>query len=162
MRDAQSILDQMISFCGSKIAESDVLDVYGLISADRIAGLAQAIGSLDYPTIIASVDRFAEEGRDLFRILLDLEAHAREALLDAIQNQGSTNKLGTPLTTESIMRLLDALHRGEPSVQRGLSEKVNFEVVLLKAAEESRSRAIDSLIKQLADAGASIPEKKKP
>jgi len=162
MRDAQSILDQMISFCGSKIAESDVLDVYGLISADRIAELAQAIGSLDYPTIIASVDRFAEEGRDLFRILLDLEAHAREALLDAIQNQGSTNKLGTPLTTESIMRLLDALHRGEPSVQRGLSEKVNFEVVLLKAAEESRSRAIDSLIKQLANAGASIPEKKKP
>ncbi len=29
MRDAQSILDQMISFCGSKIADSDVLDVYG-------------------------------------------------------------------------------------------------------------------------------------
>ena len=59
------------------------------------------------------------------------------------------------------MRLLDALHRGESSVQRGLSEKANFEVVLLKAAEESRSRAIDSLIKQLAQAGATGPEKKK-
>jgi DNA polymerase-3 subunit gamma/tau len=51
-------------------------------------------------------------------------------------------------------------------VQRGLSEKVNFEVVLLKAAEESRSRALDSLIKQLsmgveADTVAA-PEKKKP
>jgi DNA polymerase-3 subunit gamma/tau len=56
---------------------------------------------------------------------------------------------------------LDALQRGEASVQKGLSEKVNFEVVLLKAAEESRARAIDSVIKQLATAGASIPEKKK-
>jgi DNA polymerase-3 subunit gamma/tau len=49
-------------------------------------------------------------------------------------------------------------------VQRGLSEKVNFEVVLLKAAEESRSRAIDSLIKQVAAAGggSGVDEKKKP
>jgi DNA polymerase-3 subunit gamma/tau len=161
MRDAQSILDQMISFCGSQITDGDVLDVYGLVSDERIAELAKAIGSLDYPAIIAAVDAFAEEGRDLFRILLDLEAYARAALLDAIQNRGSSDQLGVPLTTESIMRLLDALHRGESSVQRGLSEKVNFEVVLLKAAEESRSRAIDSLIKQLAQAGAVDSEKKK-
>jgi DNA polymerase-3 subunit gamma/tau len=171
MRDAQSILDQMISFCGSKISESDVLDVYGLVSAERVAKLAQALGSLDFPAIIAAVDSFVEEGRDLYRILLDLEAHAREGLLDAIQNGGSTEKLGTALSTESIMRMLDALHRGEASVQKGLSEKVNFEVVLLKAAEESRSRAIDSLIKQVASAASSAgseqgthteSEKKKP
>jgi DNA polymerase III subunit gamma/tau len=162
MRDAQSILDQMISFCGSKIAEIDVLDFYGLVSAERIASLASAIGSLDYPAIIAAVDAFANEGRDLYRILLDLEAHTREALLDAIHNKGATDQLGVSLTTESVMRMLDALHRGEASVQRGLSEKVNFEVVLLKAAEESRSRAIDSLIKQVAAAGGVEPEKKKP
>jgi DNA polymerase-3 subunit gamma/tau len=162
MRDAQSILDQMISFCGSKIAESDVLDVYGLVSAERIAGLAQAIGSLDYAAVIAAVDAFASEGRDLYRILIDLQAHAREALLDAIEKKGATDMLGTNLSTESIMRMLDALHRGEASVQRGLSEKVNFEVVLLKAAEESRSRAIDSLIKQVASASGAQPEKKKP
>ncbi len=162
MRDAQSILDQMISFCGSKIAESDVLDVYGLVSRERIAELASAIGSLDYGAIIAAVDSFANEGRDLYRVLLDLEAYAREALLDAIAKKGNTDMLGAPLTTESIMRMLDALHRGEASVQRGLSEKVNFEVVLLKAAEESRSRAIDSLIKQVASASGTTPEKKKP
>ncbi|MDQ8193346.1 DNA polymerase III subunit gamma/tau [Coraliomargarita sp. SDUM461004] len=165
MRDAQSILDQMISFCGSDIKESDVLDVYGLVSDERIAQLAQALASLDYAAIIAAVDEFAVEGRDLFRILIDLEAHARVALLDAIQNSGNTSKLGGEMSTESIMRMLDALHRGEASVQKGLSEKVNFEVVLLKAAEESRSRAIDSLIKQVAAAGGGsgdAGEKKKP
>ena len=59
------------------------------------------------------------------------------------------------------MRMLDALQRGEGMVQRGLSEKVNFEVILLKAAEESRARAIDSLIKQVAAAGGIEAEKKK-
>jgi DNA polymerase III subunit gamma/tau len=71
----------------------------------------------------------------------------------AIEKGGKTDQLGCDMTTESIMRMLDALHRGEASVQRGLSEKVNFEVVLLKAAEESRSRAIDTLIKQVTAAG---------
>ncbi len=159
MRDAQSILDQMISFCGSKIADSDVLDVYGLVSGERIAELAKALGSLDYPAIIAAVDIYAEEGRDLFRILQDLEVYVREALLDAIHNRGSSDQLGVALTTESIMRMLDALNRGEASVQRGLSEKVNFEVVLLKAAEESRSRAIAACGNS--DEAAQV-EKKKP
>lgn len=162
MRDAQSILDQMISFCGTEIAESDVLDVYGLVAADRIGDLADAIGRLDFPSIIQAVDQFVEEGRDLYRVLLDLEAHVREALLDAIHHGGSSERLGAKLSTESIMRMLDALHQGEASVQKGLSEKVNFEVVLMRAAEESRSRAIDSLIRQVAAAGGGdAPEKKK-
>ncbi|MGB0185251.1 MAG: DNA polymerase III subunit gamma/tau, partial [Opitutales bacterium] len=150
MRDSQSILDQMISFCGKEIAEQDVLDVYGLVSAERITQLAGALGTLDFAAIIAAVDTFVGEGRDLYRILIDLEAEVRRALLDAIHNNGSTEQLGTTLTTESLMRMLDALHEGGASVQRGLSEKVNFEVVLLKAAEESRSRAIDTVLKQLA------------
>lgn len=150
MRDSQSILDQMISFCGKEIAEQDVLDVYGLVSAERITHLASALGTLDFAAIIAAVDTFVGEGRDLYRILIDLEAEVRRALLDAIHNNGSTEQLGTTLTTESLMRMLDALHEGGASVQRGLSEKVNFEVVLLKAAEESRSRAIDTVLKQLA------------
>ena len=167
MRDAQSILDQMISFCGNDIKESDVLDVYGLVSDERISNLAQALASLDFAAIVEAVDEFTAEGRDLYRILVDLQAYTREALLDAIQNSGNTKMLGVNMTNESIMRMLDALHRGEASVQRGLSEKVNFEVVLLKASEESRSRAIDSLIKQVSAAGgnsdeAARVEKKKP
>ena len=158
MRDAQSILDQMISFCGNDIKESDVLDVYGLVSDERISNLAQALASLDFAAIVEAVDEFTAEGRDLYRILVDLQAYAREALLDAIQNSGNTKMLGVNMTNESIMRMLDALHRGEASVQRGLSEKVNFEVVLLKASEESRSRAIDSLIKQVSAAGGNSDE----
>jgi DNA polymerase-3 subunit gamma/tau len=161
MRDAQSILDQMISFCGNDIKETDVLDVYGLVSAERIGRLAASLAALDFSAIVASVDEFSSEGRDLYRILLDLEAYVREALLDAIQNGGATSQLGVEMTNESIMRMLDALHRGEASVQRGLSEKVNFEVVLLKASEEARSRAIDNLIKQVAAAGGGEGEKKK-
>ena len=59
MLDAQSILDQMISFCGSEIAEADVLDVYGLVAAAKVAELASALAGGDHRQIVAIVDTSA-------------------------------------------------------------------------------------------------------
>jgi DNA polymerase-3 subunit gamma/tau len=159
MRDAQSILDQMISFCGSEIAEADVLDVYGLVSAEKVAELAAALARADHPKIVALVDECDANGRDLVRLLNDLQALARTVLLDAIAQGGQSQKLGTVLTTEQVTRMLDALREGESNVKLGLAEKINFEVTLLKAVEASRARSIDSLIKELtAMASAAPPE----
>jgi DNA polymerase-3 subunit gamma/tau len=85
------------------------------------------------------------------RLLSDLQALVRQAVLDAIAKGGKTDILGgVPMTTEQLTRLLDGLREGEGSVKLGLAEKINFEVTLLKAIEASRARAIDSLIKELA------------
>jgi DNA polymerase-3 subunit gamma/tau len=151
MRDAQSIFDQMISFCGTEISEADVLDVYGLVAAEKIAELAGALAAGDHKKIVALVDECDGNGRDLFRLLVDLQAQVRTALLDAIDKGGQSDSLGgTPMTTEQLTRLLDGLREGELAVKHGLTEKINFEVTLLKAVEASRARALDSLIKELA------------
>jgi len=149
MRDAQSIFDQMISFCGSEIGEADVLDVYGLVAAEKIAELAAALAAADHQRIVAIVDDCDTNGRDLVRMLADLQELVRTALLDAIAKGGRSERLGTTMTTEQLTRLLDGLREGEGSVKLGLAEKINFEVTLLKAVEASRARAIDSLIKEL-------------
>jgi DNA polymerase-3 subunit gamma/tau len=150
MRDAQSIFDQMISFCGGEISEPDVLDVYGLVSSEKIAALAAALAAGDHPKLIEIVEECDQAGRDLVRLLGDLQTLVRQALLDAIAKGGRSDALGgVPMTTEQITRLLDGLREGESSVKLGLSEKINFEVTLLKAIEASRARAIDSLIKEL-------------
>ena len=159
MRDAQSILDQMISFCGTEISEPDVLDVYGLVSSEKIAALAAALATGDHPKIIEIVDACDQAGRDLVRLLTDLQELVRRALLDAIGKGGKTDILGgVPMTTEQITRLLDGLREGEGSVKLGLSEKINFEVTLLKAVDASRARAIDSLIKELSALADEAPE----
>ncbi len=158
MRDAQSIFDQMISFCGADISEIDVLDVYGLVSAEKIAELAGALAAGDHKKIIGIVDDCDENGRDLFRLLVDLQAHVRTALLDAIAQGGQSGALGgAPMTTEQLTRLLDGLREGELAVKHGLTEKINFEVTLLKAVEASRTRALDSLIKELSALAGQAP-----
>ena len=167
MRDAQSIFDQMISFCGAEISEPDVLDVYGLVGAEKIKALAVALAAADHRQIVAIVDDCDANGRDLVRLLIDLQALVREALLDAIAQGGKSSALGgAAMTTEQLTRMLDALREGEGNVKLGLAEKINFEVTLLKAVEASRSRAIDSLIKELASLAEESPavaegEKKK-
>ncbi len=161
MRDAQSILDQMISFCGETIKEQDVLDVYGLASAQQVEALLKAVAEADYNRIMALVEKLDSEGRDLYRVLLDLQALAREALLEAVRQKGPTGSLGRPLTAEELMRMLEALRDSEQAVKMGLSEKVNFEVALLRAAEASRARAIDSLIRELSGLANNLPETRK-
>jgi len=158
MRDAQSILDQLISFCGKQIDEADVLEVYGLASSAQLERLGRGLAAGDTPDLLAVTDELAGEGRDLVRVLNDLQVLVREALLDSVRRGGTSDRLGTALPTEPLMRMLEALGLGSNGVQRGLSERVNFEVALLRAVEQSRARAIDWLIKELKGVAADLPE----
>lgn len=157
MRDSQSILDQVISFCGKKIAERDVSDIYGLASKQEIEGLASAMARADYAAVVGFADKFVEEGRDLLRVLAHTQVRVRDALLDSIRGNGKSALLGATMRTEQLLRMLDALNAGEGGVKFGLSERANFEVTLLKAVEQSRTRAIDSLIKEISSLAESVP-----
>ena len=66
-----------------------------------------------------------------------------------------------PMSSEQIMRMLDVLQGAEKGLKNGLSEKANFEVALLKAVEQSRVRAINTLIKELDKLSAADAETQK-
>ena len=96
----------------------DVVDVFVNSS------LAGAVAAGDHKKIIEIVDECDESGRDLVRLLTDLQALVRQALLDAIAKNGRTDMLGgVSLTTEQLTRLLDGLREGEGGVKLGLSER---------------------------------------
>jgi DNA polymerase-3 subunit gamma/tau len=157
MRDSQSILDQVISFSGKKVTEADVLSIYGLASAQQVQDLGKAIATGDGKTVLALCDAFHAEGRDLLRVLADLQGRVRHAVLDSVKSGGTSAQLGGSLATEQLVRLLECLQAGEQGIRQGLSPRANFEVTLLKAIEQSRSRSIDSLIKDIAAAAAGLP-----
>ena len=72
MRDAESALDQLISFRGKDIKEEDVLSVFGLVSADIIEKLSVAIINNNVPVIISVISDMDNLGKDLQRIVIDL------------------------------------------------------------------------------------------
>ena len=143
MRDAQSILDQMISFCGNSITQQNVLEVYGLVSSDRISSLVDAIVQGDYDYILKETDAFSSEGLDFYRALQDLSDQCRYKLVDQLSAGGNESY------PEQMVRILDALREGDELVRLGLSEKTNFEVTLFRAVEAGKSRSIDQVIRKI-------------
>ena len=143
MRDAQSMLDQMISFCGKKITQQNVLDIYGLASQERIENLAANIHSGDLEKLLEITETFASEGIDFYRALLDLSDYFRKSLIKSLKGKIED------AYPESLVRILDSLQNGEELVRSGLSDKTNFEITLIRAVESSRSRSIDSVIRAI-------------
>jgi DNA polymerase-3 subunit gamma/tau len=158
MRDAQSILDQMISFCGKSVSQGDVLEVYGLASREMIEKLADSLVVADYDQIIRITDEFSTQGVDFYRSLLDLSEVFREFLLASLREGEAKSKV----SPEQCVRILDSLREGEDLVKMGLSEKTNFEVTLFRAVESGRSRSIDQLIRRVSGMIPDEVKKKRP
>ena len=160
MRDAQSILDQMISFCGKKLDISDVVGVYGLAGEAEIAKMLENMARGDYSAIVAGVGDLVDRGCDLYRALCDMQTSLRNAMIESFKT-GEYAFGEKTMSSEQIMRMLDVLQGAEKNLKSGLSEKANFEVALLKAVEQSRARAINTLIKELDKLSAADAETQK-
>ncbi len=72
MRDAQSMLDQLVSFCGDSINEANVLDVFGFTSREKVAALTQTLLARDNPAALSLIQKEAESGRELSQLLGEL------------------------------------------------------------------------------------------
>jgi DNA polymerase III subunit gamma/tau len=83
MRDAESILDQLLSMTAERIEESAVRDLLGLAEGAAVDGFVQALVAGDAPSGIAILDQLDERGRDPRAFLDQVVDAVRGRLLDA-------------------------------------------------------------------------------
>src|SRR6516225_678345 len=81
LRDAESMLDQLVAFCGEKISESDVLNVFGFTSEQTVSDLTGRILRGETPEAIDLLHEQSEAGKDMMRLMADLIAHLRDLLV---------------------------------------------------------------------------------
>lgn len=148
MRDAQSILDQLIAYEGTKVTEEGLREVYGLCSQEELMTVAKAMASADYKTLVAAIEALKTDNRDLYRVLQRLTIMVRDSLLEAA-TKGKSDKLGESLTREQLQRIYEALLESEGSVKFAANTEVMFEAALLKAAEAPSLRSIDQILEEL-------------
>src|SRR5580693_8963609 len=86
MRDAESTLDQLISFCGDKIEEADVLSMFGLTAHSQILKLAKALLDGEAETALRELNDLAKNGKDLGRLMGDLLGHFRNLLIYGVSH----------------------------------------------------------------------------
>ncbi len=69
MRDAQSMLDQLVAFCGNHIREQDVLEIFGFTSGETVATQWRSILSAGHRGhCVPSCIKQNEAGKDLGRV----------------------------------------------------------------------------------------------
>jgi DNA polymerase-3 subunit gamma/tau len=158
MRDAQSLLDQMIAFCGTTISEDSVAAVYGLVPMNELQAMIDHLLKANYANILELVKQWIAESKDLHRALIDLQQLLKEQLVSKLARSKNTAHEQTAIRIEPLMRILEVLREGAVSIQKGLSNEVSFEVTLLKAAEQGRSHSIDHLIESLTQLSQLVPQ----
>src|SRR6185436_8509690 len=72
MRDGESALDQLISFCGENIVETDVLSMFGLTSQSQLLSLTEGLLKGDVQTVLTEFNELSRHGKDLGKFLGDL------------------------------------------------------------------------------------------
>ena len=173
MRDAESTLDQLISFCGNKIEESDVLSMFGLAAQSQLLELSRAILDGEVETALRQLNELAKSGKDLGRLLSDLLNHFRNLLIFCV-SRGDLNLLEVSEaeaaalgeqsgTTEAaaLTRIMEVLTNAETRLRDVTSKKIWLEVTLLKAIEARNAVSVDAVLKRLQElrkgAGGSMP-----
>jgi DNA polymerase III subunit gamma/tau len=161
MRDAESTLDQLISFCGDKIEEADVLSMFGLAAESQILNLSRAILAGEIQTALTQLNELAQGGKDLGRLLSDLLNHFRNLLiyqvsrgdlnlLEVSEAEAAALKEQAPLgNTDTFTRILEVLADAELRLRDAASKKILVEVTLLRAIEARNALPLDAVLKQL-------------
>lgn len=84
MRDAQSILEQVVAFSDGAITLDIVNQVLGVTEGETLAGIADIVARQDLPGVFTIVDKLVAEGKDLGRLIEDLTVFFRDLLRIAL------------------------------------------------------------------------------
>ena len=161
MRDAESALDQLISFCGEKIVEEDVLSMFGLAGRGQIVSLAAAVLHGKTEQVLRVLDDLSKHGKDLGRLLSDLLNYFRDLMVHQV-SKGDWSLLEVPeseratiteqagaVTNDGLTRIMEVLTDAETRFRDASSKKIFIEVALIKAIEARNAVSIDTVLQQL-------------
>jgi DNA polymerase-3 subunit gamma/tau len=160
MRDAQSALDQVISFAGNEIKKADVEMALGIAGADILKRIIDSIAANKPAEIITAIDDIVMRGHDLRNFCRDLLAHFRdllvtkvsgnEELLEAAVCEPQELKRQAELFSESdLVRFFHSLAETETKLRAATQPRYQLEIGVVKLMELRGVESISELIQRL-------------
>lgn len=160
MRDAQSMLDQLVAFCGNTIAEADVLDVFGFTSREKVARLTAALLARDTPASLAHIQEEARTGRDLSQLLGELIGCLRSLLVAKLDpgapSEGIEESAWRGLLEavgkyqpDRLLATIDAFADTEVRMKWSTNKRLHFELGIIKAIQTLGEMRITDVISVL-------------
>jgi DNA polymerase-3 subunit gamma/tau len=169
LRDAESILDQVIAFGGQRITEADMGSVIGVVGRDSIYQIISSIVREDLREGLALIEGLIAQGHEAFQIYKGLVTALRKMLLfgihdgapdylylgkeEAVRIQGLVSDLDYYEIQNMLLHLLKA-----EGLLGGLFPKVALEVLYVNLFNLTRLTDIDKAIRHAGKTTGSAPE----
>ena len=162
LRDAESMLDQLVAFCGENISEADVLNVFGFTSQQTVASLTEKILRGETANAVQLLHEQSEAGKDMMRLMSDLISYLRDLLVfkvkpDALSEdvdldlQKSLATQAKLLETDRLLELIDQFAEAESRMKWAPNKKLHFEVALIKAIQSLSQVTLNEVIEKLGE-----------
>ncbi len=169
MRDAQSMLDQLVAFCGDHITEANVLDVFGFTSREKVANLTNSLLARETPAALSLIQKEAESGRELSQLLGELIGCLRALLVAKLDpsadGEGIPTELWNALVASAadyppdrILAAIDVFAETEGRMKWATNKRLHFELGVIKAIQSLGEVRITDVIKVLTKGADFLPQ----
>ena len=160
LRDAESMLDQLVAFCGETIAEADVLSVFGFTSEQTVAAFCEKILRGETAAALGLLDEQAAAGKEMMKFMSDLIAHLRDLLVfkvkpDSLADeaapelQSSLGEEAALIETDRLLDLIEQFAAAEGRMKWAPNKKLHFEVAVIKAIQTLGQVTLTQVIENL-------------
>lgn len=161
LRDAQSLLDQVIAYSGAEVTEADVGVVMGLVEGEQLARATQAIIGRDGGEALAIVESLSARGYDLQRFCQEMLAHLRDLMVAKVVKDPAPLLQASRVSPETIRAQAGAvtlpdleatfhvLSRAEFEMRRAPHPRFVLEMALVEAAEARPLQSLEALLQRL-------------
>jgi len=162
LRDAESMLDQLVAFCGENIAEADVLNVFGFTSEQTVAAFTGKILTSATAEAVQLLNEQSEAGKDMMRLMADLISYLRDLLVFKVKpdalNEDIDLDLRKSLATQAelvdndrLLELIDQFAEAEGRMKWAPNKKLHFEVAVIKAIQSLNQATLDEVLQKLGE-----------
>ncbi len=161
LRDAQSLLDQAVSFSGENITDEDLKEILGTIDKEILFQISSAIMEEKPERIFPLVEEITEKGYDLRFFYSELIQHFRDMLLIKSVNHPkdllplddkdmkSLKEEAGKASSEEILRYLIGLQNGEQGLRFSSHPKIYLEASLVKLCHFKKITPLKEIIGKL-------------
>src|SRR5208283_5145084 len=172
LRDALSLLDQVIAACGEHLDEKRVRQVLGVVPTELLAEIVRAVDAADSRRVLERVGQLASEGYELAHFCGELTRFVRDlmvarscgadsALLQVPNDQRQQiSEIVGRFSEEDLSRFFNILLRAESEMRYALVPRFHLELALTKMVHARRLASLEALLGGLGSTG--LPSKNSP
>ena len=161
IRDALSLLDQVMSSSGDQLTHEHVIDLLGITARENLFSLSRAALSGDVPAALDLIDAMYQGGLDIKKVYAELLAHFRDLLVVKLGKNLEASAAVPGHEVQRIKELIEnttAVHlhqiltiflNEEKTVRYTSQPKIALEMALIKICRLQPALPIDRLIEQI-------------